>query len=84
MAKLALAAAALLLCVAAASAGEGCRDAITGYSGTFGKRAGGLERFSNQTGQWRSKGAITKVDAYYSHTNKCIAGMKMTYGAAGG
>ncbi|GBF88056.1 hypothetical protein Rsub_00768 [Raphidocelis subcapitata] len=80
MARLALAAAALLLCVAAASAGEGCRDAVTGYSGTFGKRASSMERFTNQTAQWRSKGAITKVDAYYSHTNKCIAGMKMTYG----
>jgi hypothetical protein len=33
---------------------------ITGYSGTFGKRASGqLERFNNQTAQWRGKGAIT-------------------------
>lgn len=42
------------------AANEGCRDVITGYSGTFGKRAsGGTERFNNQTTQWRSKGAIT-------------------------
>lgn len=54
----------LLLCAAHTHTtppeNDGCKDAITGYSGTFGKRnAGAVDRFNNQTAQWKSKGAIT-------------------------
>lgn len=81
---LALGAAVVLLfagIAAGVSANDGCKDAVTGYSGTFGKRAAaGAERFNNQTAQWRAKGAITKLNAYYSFTHKCIQGVKVTYG----
>ncbi len=54
---------------------------ITGYSGTFGKRAPGhLDRFTNQTAQWRTKGPVTKVVGYYSSAAKCIQGLKVSYG----
>ncbi len=63
------------------AANDGCTDAITGYSATFGRRdAAKLSRFGNQTDQWRAKGAITKVNAYFSPTAGCLQGIKATYG----
>jgi hypothetical protein len=65
----------------AAPAGPVCSNTITNYSATFGKRdTTKLERFSNQTSQWLAKGPITKVNAYYNPSSKCVVGVKITYG----
>jgi hypothetical protein len=39
---------------------------------------------TNQTALWRNKGGITKLTAFYSNTNQCIQGLKITYGAGAG
>ena len=63
------------------AANTNCVDVITGYSTTYGVRnSAKLERFSNQTAQWKAKGPITKINAYYSPATKCVAGIKITYG----
>lgn len=66
---------------AAPGASAACTNAITGYSGAFGKRiASRSDRFINATTQWQSKGPITKVVAYYNSTSKCIQGIRTFYG----
>lgn len=63
------------------NASDGCVNTLTGYSGTFGRRAAGrLDRFSNQTAVWRAKGAVTRVSLHYSPEARCLQGVKVFYG----
>ena len=39
-----------------------------------------MDRFNNQTTQWRNKGGITKINVYYNSNDRCLVGLKVTYG----